>query len=282
MRLIDGNGVTLATETFGEPKAPTVLLVMGATASMLGWPDAFCHNLAARGYHVIRFDHRDTGQSTTVAPGAAGYSIEDLAADASAILDAYGCQKAHVIGMSLGGYLAQMMAVSQPECVSSLTLIASEPLGWDGEALPQISQGFLDHFGGLASLDWSDQAAVAGFLLESQRLCYGAGVGFDGLRESAYVAQVMARAQDIQSMFNHAMIGCGTDWTGRFREIACPTLVLHGEHDPILPPENGKALAGGISGAALVVLDGVGHALPPDRIAGIVDHIAEHLGRVAG
>lgn len=276
MRAVQTGDITLMTEAFGDPHDPAVLLVMGATASMLGWPDTFCAALVGRGLHVIRFDHRDTGRSTTVAPGEATYAVEDMAEDAIAILDAYGIDRAHLIGMSLGGYLSQMLAVWHPERVASLTLIASEPLGWDGEALPGIDERFLGHFGALASLDWSDHAAVADFLVESQRLCAGRGAAFDEDRERARVEEVLSRTTSVASMFNHAALSTRMDWTGRFRDIRCRTLVIHGENDPILPVENGRAIADGIKGAALMVLPLVGHALPLPDIDPIAERIAAH------
>jgi pimeloyl-ACP methyl ester carboxylesterase len=132
VRSIDHDGINLAAQSLGRAGDPAMVLVLGATASMLGWPDEFCAGLAERGLRVIRFDHRDTGRSTTAPLGEVDYTVEDLASDVTAILDAYGLDRAHLAGMSLGGYIAQMAAVEHPERVASLTLIASEPLGWDG------------------------------------------------------------------------------------------------------------------------------------------------------
>lgn len=163
MKMIENRGVQIATQTFGAPADPALLLAMGATASMLGWPDELCATLADRGLLVIRFDHRDTGASTTLPPGEADYTVEDMAADVIAVLDGYGLERAHLMGMSLGGFIAQMVASQHPERVLSLTPVASEPLGWDGPPLPTISQAFLDHFGGFGSLDWSGREAGARF-----------------------------------------------------------------------------------------------------------------------
>ncbi|EAX7557565.1 TPA: alpha/beta hydrolase [Escherichia coli] len=277
VRVVEHHGIRLATEAFGDPNDPPVLLVMGATASMLGWPDEFCISLAERGLHVIRYDHRDTGQSTTVPPGEATYAVEDLAEDAIAILNGYGIDKAHLIGMSLGGFIAQMLAVAHPERVASLTLIASEPLGWDGAELPHISQAFLDHFGTLASLDWSDRGAVADFLVESGRLCAGSGTPFDEFRERARVERIMSRTDSLPSMFNHGALFTRDDWTGRFREISCPVLVIHGAEDPILPVENGTAIAHAIPNTSLTVLAGTGHEIPVLAIQEIVEQISAHV-----
>jgi len=267
-----------ATESFGRAGDTALVLVMGATASMLGWPDAFCTALADQNLRVIRFDHRDTGRSTTVPPGAARYKIEDMAGDIVTILDAYGIERAHLAGMSLGGYLSQMVALDQPERIASLCLIASEPLGWDGAPLPHISDAFMDHFRALGTLDWSDAVAVTEFLVESDRLCAGPGTAFDVQAARTRVGQVLARTDSPASMFNHATLDSARDWTGRFRDIACPVLVVHGEADPILPPENGRAIAAGIEGAALKVLPGVGHEIPPEQIRFLASRIARHVG----
>lgn len=277
MRLIDNQGVTLATEAFGRPGDPALVLVMGATASMLGWPDDFCAALAGQGLHVIRFDHRDTGQSTTVPPGAATYAVEDMAGDVLAVMDAHGLERAHLVGMSLGGYIAQMLALTAPGRVASLTLIGSEPLGWDGGPLPHISDAFLAHFAALRALDWTDRAAVAAFLVETDRLCAGSGRPFEADAARARAQRALDRTDSPASMFNHATAAVRQDWTGRFRDIACPVLVIHGAEDPILPVANGQAIAEGISGAELLVLPGVGHELPPQLFAMLADRIAAHV-----
>jgi pimeloyl-ACP methyl ester carboxylesterase len=279
MRLFDNNNISLATETFGDPDNPSILLIMGATASMLGWPDEFCATLAKRGHHVIRFDHRDTGRSFTVPLGEATYSVEDLAEDTLSVLDAHGVEKADIVGMSLGGYIGQMLAVTCPERVASLTLISSEPLGRDGADLPHISQAFLDHFERLGTLDWSNQKAVVNFLVESERLCSGSRIPFDVGRARANVEKVVSRTDCLPSMFNHGAVGTRDDWTGRFREISVPVLVIHGSEDPILPVENGRALAEGIRGASIHVLDHIGHELPLPILPDLAERIARHAAK---
>ncbi len=273
-RSIDAGGATIATQSFGTPTDPAVVLNMGATASMLGWPDEMCHALAGRGLFVVRYDNRDTGLSTTYPPGAPPYAVEEMAADLVAVLDAYGIGQAHVAGMSLGGLIAQVAALSTPERVATLTLIGSEPLGWDGESLPHIAPAFMDHFAKLAGLDWSDADAVRAFLLGVERLCAGSGRPFNEARAGVYVEAVMARSPNLANAFNHGLVQLRDDWAGRFREIAQLVLVIHGEEDPILPLPNGKALATDIPGARLMVLPGVGHELPSEVIPAIVDGIA--------
>jgi pimeloyl-ACP methyl ester carboxylesterase len=135
---INANGVELFTESFGAPSDPAVLLVMGAMASAVWWPEEFCGRLAGRGRYVIRYDHRDTGRSVSYEPGQIAYSVEDLADDAVGVLDAYGVERAHLVGLSLGGFLSQLVALKSPERVRTLTLIASERLGPHDPAMPPM------------------------------------------------------------------------------------------------------------------------------------------------
>jgi pimeloyl-ACP methyl ester carboxylesterase len=277
MRLVENRDVILATQSFGAPGNTPVLLVMGSTASMLGWPDLFCDLLAGQSLYVIRFDHRDTGRSTTLAPAAASYAVEDMADDVLAIADAYGLGRLNLVGMSLGGYISQMLAVSRPDRIASLTLIGSEPLGWDGPPLPHISDAFMAHFRALGALDWSDGVAVTEFLVESERLCAGSGAPFDAEAAKALALRVLARTDSPASMFNHGSLTTRQEWTGGYRKIACPVLVIHGAEDPILPIGNGLALAEGVSGARIEVMPGVGHELPQRCFAALADWIAAHV-----
>lgn len=274
MKTVKNRDITLATESFGSPDDPALILVMGATASMLTWPDELCAALAQRGLHVIRFDHRDTGQSTSVPLGAATYSVEDMATDVLAIADAYNLKTFSLMGMSLGAYIGQMLALDAPDRLKTLTLISAEPLGWDGPALPHIADSFLEHFGKLSDLDWSDRKAVIDFLYEIDRLSAGPSGIADAAATRARIEQILARAANPSSMFNHGTVTTAHDWTGRFRQITTPTLVIHGEFDPILPLENGKALAEGIPNAQLLVLPGIGHELPQTELPLIADSVA--------
>lgn len=276
-RAIKTDGAELATESFGVVTDRAVILIMGATASLLWWPDALCQSLADRGYFVIRYDNRDTGQSTTQPPGPPAYSVEDMAADLIAVMDGYGIARADIIGMSLGGLIGQIAALHWPERVRSLTLIGSEPLGWTGPELPGIAPAFLAHLATLTTLDWAKPEAVTAFMLEIARLSSGSGRSFDAARETRRIRAEIARARNIQSAFNHAMLALHGDHAGKTAEIAQPVLVLHGRDDPILPVENGQALAMALPNARLVILDGVGHELPPDIIPGLVDELSRFL-----
>ena len=128
-----GGGASLRAQAFGAAGDPAVLLIAGARASMLGWPEGFCDGLAAAARFAIRYDQRDTGRATAYAPGRPPYGLEDLAADAAAVLDAYGIERAHVAGMGLGGVVAQLVALEHPERVATLTAIVrhTAPRGTD-------------------------------------------------------------------------------------------------------------------------------------------------------
>lgn len=277
MKIVHARGIDIASQSFGSSSDPAILLIMGATASMLAWPEELCVGLAKKGLFVIRFDHRDTGSSTTVTPGEAEYSVEDMAEDVIAIMDSYNLDKVTLMGMSLGGFIAQIVALTHPPRVRSIILVGTEPLGWDGVELPHISREFLDHFSNLPALDWSNPKAVVDFLLTSERLSHGTGQPFDEAAALRRVQDVIARAGNPASMFNHASISTREDWTGRFRDITCPTLVIHGEDDPILPVENGRAIAAGIERAELVILHGIGHELAAATLPEIVERVARHM-----
>src|ERR687891_402724 len=144
-RHIDTNGISLHCEAIGDPAAPAVLLIMGAMSSAVWWPEELCRRLAGRGRYVIRYDHRDTGKSTSYAPGEATYTVEGLADDAVAVLDGYGLDRAHLVGISLGGYLAQLVALKYPSRALTLTLIASERLALAGPDLPSVEPSIFDY-----------------------------------------------------------------------------------------------------------------------------------------
>ena len=139
-RMIEANGVELCTESFGDPGDPPILLVMGMSASMVWWDEEICETLAAERRFVIRYDHRDTGRSVTYRPGHPRYTASDLVGDAAVVLDAYGLAAAHIVGMSMGGALAQLLALDFPDRVLSLVLVSTSP-GRAGACRP-LRKGF--------------------------------------------------------------------------------------------------------------------------------------------
>jgi pimeloyl-ACP methyl ester carboxylesterase len=273
-RMIEANGVELCTETFGDSADPPVLLIMGMGGSMLWWDEGFCRLLADGGRFVIRYDHRDTGRSVSYPPGRPAYSSDDLVTDAAGVLDAYGVGAAHVVGVSMGGALAQLLALDFPERVASLTLISTSPAVGSHAGLPSGSDA-LARFAATASVDWSDAVSVTEYLVGYSRVLAGERrFDADALRE--FVHGDIARARDFSAAQNHELL----DDDGRVRaplsSIAAPTLVIHGTADPMFALAHGEALAAAIPGATLLPLEGAGHGVDRADWATITLAVLEH------
>ena len=168
---------SLCVDAIGDPADPAVVLIMGGGGSMDRWEEPFCERLAAAGRYVIRYDHRDTGGSTTSPPGEPAYTADDLVADPLAILDRLGIARAHFVGLSMGGGIVQRIAVEHPERVLSVTLMSTSPAGTGGPELPPMSDA-LQAVETPAEPDWSDRDAAVAFLLEQERP-YAGSRGFD-------------------------------------------------------------------------------------------------------
>jgi pimeloyl-ACP methyl ester carboxylesterase len=267
--------MTICSETIGRPEDPAVLLIMGAMASMLWWPDEFCERLAGAGRFVIRYDNRDTGRSIGYEPGTAGYTVGDLVGDAVGVLDEHGIERAHVVGMSMGGGIAQMVALEHPERVATLTAISTSKVGADDRQLPDPSEEYMRHAAAWEELDWSDTAALADMLVRESRALAGTRHPFDEAAARALVTRDLARTTDPRRLANHAEIR--DESSGRRAEdIAVPLLVIHGTADPLLPYEHGLALANAVPGATLVPIEGGGHELHERDWDQILDAIVRH------
>jgi pimeloyl-ACP methyl ester carboxylesterase len=224
---------------------------------------------------VIRFDHRDTGHSTTKPLGEVSYDLDDLAGDMMAILDAYGVSQAHLVGMSLGGYLAQINALRYSERVLSLTLIASEPFGHSYEA-EGIGEDFMAHFGTMAALDWTDRDAAAAFLLKIAELSAGSRGAFDRSEALARIESELSRTASMQSAFNHSMIAGAIDLQQTAADLDCPVLIVHGSDDPIISVNAAYKSGQVIPRSELMILDGVGHELLAQDAPLIAQRILTH------
>ena len=277
--LVRANGVDLCVQTFGDAGDPALLLIAGAEFSMDWWEDELCERLAAGRRYVIRYDFRDTGQSVTYEPGAPGYDGADLTADAVGVLDALGVERAHVVGMSMGGGIAQELALEHRSRVATLTLISTSfavPRSADQPPLPPSAPELAEP---VPEPDWSDREAVVDYILERLRP-YRGSLQVDGERQRELVERVVDRTVNIESTLkNHSLIHGGEPVRGRLSDLNVPTLVLHGTEDPAFPLGHGEALAEEIPGARLLVLEGVGHELPPrptwDRVVpAILEHTA--------
>ena len=225
----------ICTEAFGSPADPALLLIMGACASMVWWPDGLCARLAAGGRYVIRYDNRDTGRSTTWPPGQPGYALDDMADDVIAFLDSSSIRKAHLVGMSLGGMIAQIVALNQPQRVATITLTSSRIFAPPNPDLPSIDPTILAYHAPAAALDWTDQAAVMNYMVNGWRLLSGSQRVFDEPAIRTIGEMEAARATSPMSIFNHALLRGGESWYGKTNQITAPTLIDLGIDDPVLP-----------------------------------------------
>lgn len=258
-------GVTLGLEHFGDTAAPLVLLAGGTT--MLSWPDALCEALARGGRHVVRYDLRDVGASTTVDPEAPGYTLRDLAADAAALARGLDDRPAHLAGIGVSGMVAQVAALDYPKAFSALTLAGTRSVapGPVDDDLPDHDEAAMKERFGLPKPDWSDRASVAEFAAA------GAAVFGDDPEKARDTAErIFDRASSTErsiQMANHlgmvfASLDCEPRWRERLPELAMPTLVVHGRGDRFFPVGNGEALARDITGARLLVLEEAATAIP--------------------
>lgn len=266
-RIIDANGVDLCVDTAGDAADPAILLIGGMGSSMDWWEEEFCQRLAAGGRFVIRYDHRDTGRSVSYPAGAPGYTGADLAADAVGVLDALGRRSAHLAGISMGGALAQQVALAHPERVDSLVLISTSPAVPSGPGranLPPMAEELRAYFAAeVPPPDWTERTAVIDYIVDYERRLEAAEY-FDEAHVRALVERIVDRTNDMAaSAVNHARAEEGELVRGRLAEIAAPALVIHGTADPMFPYGHGEALARGIPHAELLPLEGVGHQVPP-------------------
>lgn len=288
--------IEIAYETLGPLGGHPLLLVMGTGGQMPSWPDGFCRQLVERGFRVTRFDNRDAGLSTHLTgagrPGqltmllrpaaAARYGLADMAADAVAVLDAVGADDAHLVGVSQGGMIAQTVATDYPDRVRTLTSISSTPaprIGRpNGRTLARIlraanprkvrtAEDLAEYLIGLSRVIGSpDYPADEARLREVAMICHERG-GLD-----------LASAQRQTA----ALVAAG-DRRAALAAVRVPTLVIHGERDPFIRPEGGRATAAAIPGARLVTYPGMGHDLPAPLWPRIADEIAALAGaRSAG
>jgi pimeloyl-ACP methyl ester carboxylesterase len=289
-RLAPANGIELAYQEVGDPAADPILLVMGLATQMLGWDEGLCEMLAERGFRVIRFDNRDIGHSTMI--DAAGmpsridmmrgrrdrapYLLSDMADDAFGLMDHLGIESTHLVGASMGGMIAQTMAIERPERIRSLVSMLSSTgnwwLGWPHwRALgilfadyPKSREAYVKQVIGTFSVVGSP-----GFPPEPERLEEIAGRMWDRSHNPAGILRQM-----------YAVTASG-DRTPALRRLDLPVTVLHGTRDRLVRPAAGRATAKAIPGARLRMFEGMGHDLPRKLWPDFVDEIAATAARAA-
>ncbi len=296
MPQIEANGITLEYDEHGDPAAPPLLLVMGLGAQMTLWPMELVEALVARGFRVIRYDNRDIGLSHKFegakSPGMlkllllsrfgfkpkVPYTLADMADDGIGLLDALGIEKAHIVGASMGGMIVQHMAFSHPERVISLTSIMSTTghrklPGGTKEAISALTKR-------PASMDED--------VLVEHGLKVAHAIGSPAYRPDEHALRERSHALIRRSFYpagmprQFAAIVADGDRRERLQAVKAPTLVIHGEADPLVPVEGGKDTAKHVAGAKLKTIPGMGHDLPLQLVDEIADAIAEHAKATKG
>ena len=289
-RLAPANGIEIAYQELGGPDAEPLLLIMGLATQMIAWDEDFCAMLAKRGFRVIRFDNRDVGRSTHLRAAGlpkrtdmllgrrrtAPYLLRDMADDVTGLMDHLGIDEANLIGASMGGMIAQTVAIRRPERVRSLvSIMSSTGNRWLGvptrkafgtlfARLPPGREATIEHTVGVFRIIGSP-----GFRMNEERIRELAGASYDRSHSRAGIARQL-----------HAITASG-DRTHALRNLRVPTTVIHGASDPLLRPVAGRATARAIPGARLRMVEGMGHDLPEDLWPTIVEEIASTAARAA-
>jgi pimeloyl-ACP methyl ester carboxylesterase len=281
------NGIELAYETIGDTSDLPLLLVMGLGMQLIHWDTELCEMLAARGFRVIRFDNRDSGRSTQIdAPvpnimrAMAGlrieapYLLEDMADDAFGLIDRLGIEAAHVMGVSMGGMIAQSMAITRPERVLSLTSIMSTT----GER--RVGRPKLRVWSVLTRRAPRDKEAYVEYFVRVFRMIGSRDYPVDEQRIRTQAAETYERGHHPAGTGRQlAAILASSDRTEALRHVRVPTTVIHGRKDPLVPFRGGRATARAVPGARLIAIPGMGHDLPRQVWPRVVDAVAETAAR---
>lgn len=264
MTITVANGVRLGVEHFGDADAPLILCAGGVT--MLSWPDALCESLARGGRHVVRYDLRDSGASTAEDPEEPRYSLRDLAADAAALARDLDDHPAHLAGIGVGGFVAQLAALDHPQAFSALTLVGSRPVapGPVDDDLPDHDEATMEKLFSRATPEWTDRGAVAEYAAESARILGDEVSAARGAAERIWdrtpgSSPSVHMANQLGTVFSR--LDCGPRWRERLGALSLPALVVHGSRDPFFPLGNGEAFAREIPGARLLVLEDASTAI---------------------
>lgn len=269
-RIVAANGIELCYETFGDSRQPALVLIMGLGFQLVHWPEEFCRRLAGRGFHVVRFDNRDAGRSTHLSK--AGYTLADMAADTVGLLDALGIDGAHVVGASMGGMIAQVMAALHPSRVLSLaSLMSTTGRRGKGRTSPRLIPYMLSRGAR------TEQQAI------ERRVRLFEVIGSHGFEQDA---DEIRRATELSFRRDpdhrggrrrqYQAVRAAGDRTGQLARITAPTVVIHGMADRMCHHSGGEATATAITGARLLLIPGMGHDFPPGAWPAIIDAIVEN------
>jgi pimeloyl-ACP methyl ester carboxylesterase len=277
--------VEIAYDTFGNPSSPPMLLIMGLGAQMIRWDEAFCKALAAQGHWVIRFDNRDVGLSTKFDQAGipdimslimgkkadVPYKLKDMAADAVGLLDVLGIKSADVVGVSLGGMIAQTMAIHYPKRVRTLTSIMSST---GNPSLPQTRPEAAEVLLAPAASNRNDYLANE---LKAAKVLHGPKYPLNEDYVRKYSERSYDRCYHPQGFPRQlgAILASGSR-NEALAKVKTPTLVIHGTADPLIPVEGGKDTAKSIPGAKLLIIEGMGHSIPVEVAPQIIRAILEH------
>ena len=283
---VKSNGLHIWTESFGNHLHAPILLIAGAGAQSIFWEDEFCQRLAESERFVVRFDNRDTGLSDSVDFESSPYTINDMAADAIAILDAYGLPAAHMVGASGGGLICQVLALEHRTRVLTISALISSPLGTGSNELPNSGYGdlppptteFLEQLQDFVGEVPEDRDAFIDWTLRKYEAISGSLEVFDKKAKAERAELEFARARNLQAMNNHVLAVNISPVSGRalLGGLDVPTLVVHGTEDPLLPYAHGRAIAETIPGAKLLTIEKMGHDLPRPAWSQIIKAILQH------
>jgi pimeloyl-ACP methyl ester carboxylesterase len=288
-QLARANGIDICYESFGDANAEPMLLIMGLGAQMVLWDDAFCEQLAMRGFRVIRFDNRDIGASSKLSGGkrlgpvellklrflkipvAAPYRLRDMAQDTVGLMDALGIRSAHLVGASMGGMIAQEIAISFPERVRSLTSIMSTT------GNPKLPGPTREASAMLMAPPPNTKEEFLTRFAQTWKLLRVGSFPEDEALDRSRAERVFERGLNAAGVGRQlrAILASGSR-KERLRAVKAPTLVIHGTVDPLVHPAGGKDTAASIPGAKLLMVEGMGHAIPIPMWPEIVDAIDKH------
>ncbi len=287
---VKANGIEIAYDTFGDQAAPPMLLIQGLGMQMIMWDEDFCKALAARGFWVIRFDNRDVGLSTHMdeagipdlravvqaqmlgQPVPSSYTLDDMAEDAIGLLDALNVKSAHVVGISMGGMIAQTLAIRHPDRVRTLTSIMSAT-GRGGAPRPKPEAQWI-----LVTPAPTERAAYVEHSLQLWRTLNGPAFPLDEEHVRVRAEQGFERGVNPAGTTRQlvAIMASGSR-AEALKTLTLPTVVIHGDADPLIPVEHGIETAETIPGAERMIIPGMGHNLPPAATPQVVDAIARHV-----